>query len=100
MDGNDRLRAWRDRRFNNVRVHKPRTGIDIDKDRRCPGVAYGRSRGDKRQGCRNDFVTRADIQSDQGKLQSRGAGGHRYRLIEVGIGGEFLFESSGNRSGG
>ena len=93
MDGHDRLRPRRDRRFQLRRIHGERVGFDVHKNRPRAGVADRRHAGDESEGHGDHLVARADAGGEQRKVERARAGIDGDRVLCAAIGGELALEA-------
>ena len=82
----------RDRGLDRADIHRERSRIDIDEDRRRARVVDRRHRCDKREWHRNDFVAGADVGGKQSEVQRAGPGVHANAVSRLAVGGELLLE--------
>ena len=92
MDGDDELRAGRDRRLEPLRVHGVSPGIDVDEDRRGPHEEDCLAGSDEGVGDGHDLVPGSDPVGSEGDVERVRAVGHRTGVRRAAELGELVLE--------
>ena len=93
VNGQDRLGAWRNCRFNRSGIHRERARINIYQHRSRSGVDDCGDASYKCEWYRDDFVARTDSGREQREMQSACSGVQGNALRSAAVGCKFLFES-------
>lgn len=98
MYGNDRARSWRYGSLHFVWIKRQGSRLDVREYGCGTTMSDCESGCCCAEGCRNDFISRADAESTQAKSQRVHSIGDAYRVWTLASGGKRLFKSANLRS--
>src|SRR5207253_3195792 len=92
MNRNDRLGPTADRPLQLIRTQCVGSGINVDENGASAGVMYGGDRSDKGKWNGDHLMPRSDSESQQGQMESAGAGIHGHGVTSAAILGKIMFK--------